>query len=240
MAELAVIGGTGLNTLPGFVAASELKMDTPYGPSSAPPAVGTYQGLPVIFLARHGQGHHLPPHRINYRANIWALREAGVKRVLAVAAVGGIRKDMAPGQLAFPDQLIDYTWGRAHSFSDGESNSVQHVEFGKPYDEDFRRQCIALSGEAIPDGVYGVTQGPRLETEAEIRRMQRDGVDVVGMTGMPEAALAREAGLAYVCAAVVVNWAAGLGEGGIHDQIEQSVAEGMSRVGRLLDALAGG
>ena len=235
---LAVIGGTGLNDLPGFELDQEKTVETPYGSPSSALAVGRFQGMPIVFLPRHGQGHHIPPHLINYRANIHALKELGVERILAVAAVGGIREDMSPGRLAFPDQIIDYTWGREHTFSDGQHADLQHIEFGQPYDESFRQQCISLLPTAIKEGVYAATQGPRLETEAEIRRLKNDGADMVGMTGMPEAALAREAGLAYVSASVIVNWAAGLGEGGIHDQIEQSVAEGMAQVGQLLAALA--
>ncbi len=239
--EFAVIGGTGLNQLAEFELLEERRIETPYGAPSAALKIGRFNGRGLVFLARHGDGHHIPPHAINYRANIHALREAGVRQVLAVAAVGGIRRDMRPGVIAFPDQLIDYTWGRAHSFHDGSGSGVEHIEFGQPYSEMLRHECIRVAAqaglEAVEEGVYGATQGPRLETEAEIRRMQRDGVDLVGMTGMPETALAREAGLEYACCAVVVNWAAGLADGGIHDQIEESLAEGMGRVHRLLQAL---
>lgn len=240
----AVIGGTGLNTLDAFELLAEQAIDTPYGTPSANLQIGRFDSQPLIFLPRHGAGHGIPPHRINYRANIWALKKAGVRQVLAVAAVGGIREDMAPGRIAFPDQVIDYTWGREHSFHDGQAGTtgkVEHIEFGKPYSETLRAHCIEVARqaglEAIEDGVYAATQGPRLESEAEIRRLQRDGADMVGMTGMPETSLAREAGLEYACCAVMVNWAAGLGEGGIHEQIEQSVREGMGRVGRLLSGL---
>ncbi len=239
--RLAVIGGTGLNVLPEFELQETRLVDTPYGKPSAALQIGTFNGHTISFLARHGEGHHIPPHLINYRANIWALRKAGIQQVLSVAAVGGIRNDMQPGLIAFPYQILDYTYGREHTYSDGQAGQVDHIEFGQPYTESFRQQCIRISAqeglEAIQDGVYAATQGPRLETEAEIRRLQKDGADMVGMTGMPEAALAREAGLEYVCCAVMVNWAAGLGEGGIHDQIETSVAEGMQRVAKLLRAL---
>ncbi len=242
-ASLAIIGGTGLNTLAGYQCLEASAVETPYGAPSAALQFGRFNDMPLVFLPRHGDGHRLPPHLINYRANIWALRECGVKQVIAVAAVGGIRQDMQPGKIAFPHQILDYTWGREHTFSDANHTHVEHIEFGQPYDERLRRQCLQLADDkqldAIHDGVYAVTQGPRLETEAEIRRLKQDGADMVGMTGMPEAALAREAGLAYVCCAVMVNWAAGLAEGGIHDQIEQSVHEGMGRVQQLLSALSG-
>lgn len=239
--SLAVIGGTGLNKLGGFDLLREVDMQTPYGEPSASLHVGRYNGKELVFLARHGDGHHIPPHVINYRANIWALQEFGIKQVLAVAAVGGIRQDMQPGRIAFPDQLIDYTWGRAHTFHDGGDSGLKHIEFGNPYNEALRAMCLEAARnadlEAVENGIYAATQGPRLETEAEIRRLQRDGADMVGMTGMPEASLAREAALEYACCAVVVNWAAGLADGGIHDQIEQSMEEGMQRVQKLLDGL---
>lgn len=240
-ASIAVIGGTGLSELPDLNILKSEDVDTPYGKPSACLRFGELYDKTLVFLPRHGDDHHIAPHRVNYRANIWALREAGVKDILAVAAVGAIRSDMHPGRIAFPDQILDYTWGREHTFSDGDSAHVQHIEFGQPYDEALRQRCIELAGaaqlDAVNEGVYAATQGPRLETEAEIRRLQRDGADMVGMTGMPEAALARELGLAYVCCAVMVNWAAGLADGGIHDQIDASVAEGMQRVAKLLQFL---
>lgn len=238
-ASIAIIGGTGLNQLPDLQIVGERKVHTPYGEPSASIVFGRLSGQQVAFLARHGEGHKVPPHRINYRANIWALRETGVQQVIAIAAVGGIHARLAPGEVAIPDQIIDYTWGRAHTYSDGGSEGVQHAEFGRPYSEPLRQRLITAARPGklavLEEGVYGCTQGPRLETEAEIRKMQRDGCDMIGMTGMPEAALARELGLDYASVAVSVNWCAGLGgTGGIHDQIEQSIKTGMRKVQELL------
>ena len=215
--ELAVIGGTGLYRLAALQDPEALEGDTPYGRPSGPVRVGRLAGKRVAFLARHGEGHSLPPHRVNYRANLWRLKELGATRVLAVNTVGGITERFGPKVLALPDQLIDYTWGRTSSFWDGEGGEVLHVDFGDPYTPALRREVLAAaaaSGTPLVDGgCYGATQGPRLETKAEIARMRRDGCDLVGMTGMPEAGLARELGLDYACLAIVANWAAGCGDG---------------------------
>jgi len=237
---VAVIGGTGMNQWPGLEVADSVFVDTPYGAPSAPLLLGKVHGTSALFLARHGQGHKLPPHRINYRANLWALKQAGVQSVVAIAAVGGIAHWFAPGTVAIADDLIDYTWGREHTYSDGMPGApFDHVEMTEPYSARVRRELIEASRasgvEATEHGVMGVTQGPRLETPAEIRRMQSDGCDMVGMTGMPEAALARELGLDYACLAVSVNWGAGLGNGGgIHDEIAASLEQGMTRVRAIL------
>lgn len=211
--DLAVIGGTGLYRLASLEGAEAVTGDTPYGAPSGPIRVGRIAGKRVAFLARHGEGHSLPPHRVNYRANLWTLKDLGARRVLAINTVGGITERFGPRVLALPDQLIDYTWGRTSSFWDGEGGEVLHVDFGDPYTPSLRREVLeaaAKSGTALVDGgCYGATQGPRLETKAEIARMRRDGCDLVGMTGMPEAGLARELGLDYACLAVVANWAAG-------------------------------
>jgi 5'-methylthioinosine phosphorylase len=213
--DLAVIGGTGLYKLASLEGAEAVTGDTPYGAPSGPIRVGRIAGKRVAFLARHGEGHSLPPHRVNYRANLWKLKELVASRVLAINTVGGITERFGPRVLALPDQLIDYTWGRVSSFWDGEGGEVLHVDFGDPYTPSLRRAVLAAavkSGTALVDGgCYGATQGPRLETKAEIARMRRDGCDLVGMTGMPEAGLARELGLDYACLAVVANWAAGCG-----------------------------
>lgn len=236
--SVAVIGGTGLDRLPGFTVERRERVETPFGMPAGELLHGWLDGVAVCFLPRHGEAHHLPPHRINYRANLWALHDAGVSSVIAVAAVGGIRRDLEPGCLAVADDIIDYTWGRAHTFSDGEGAPVHHVEFSPPYAEPVRQALLASAGEAgvqLSDGaVYGATQGPRLETAAEIARLARDGCDVVGMTGMPEAGLARELGLDYACLAVVVNWAAGVSDEAIHGQIEASLHEGMAAVRAIL------
>ncbi|HHH36064.1 MAG TPA: S-methyl-5'-thioinosine phosphorylase [Gammaproteobacteria bacterium] len=246
MPELGIIGGTGLAGLEGLEITGEEHVQTPFGEPSCPLVHGVLQGRRVVFLARHGRPHVIPPHRINYRANIWALREAGVQRLVAVAAVGGITPEAGPARLVIPDQIVDYTWGRAHTFFEDGLEEVTHVDFTWPYDRALRQQLIDAAGEAGLDvtrhGTYGATQGPRLESAAEIDRMARDGCTIVGMTGMPEAALARELGLAYACCAVVANWAAGRGAGEEiieMAEIERTLARGMKDVRRLLAALAG-
>jgi 5'-methylthioinosine phosphorylase len=210
--------------------------------------VGTLAGRRVAFLARHGEGHALPPHRVNYRANLRALKDAGVDRVLAINAVGGIHAAMGAGHLCVPHDLVDYTWGRAHTYSDGEPGSeLQHVDFSEPFDRGMRAQlvgCLRRLGYAHSDfGVYAATQGPRLETPAEIRKYERDGCDLVGMTAMPEAALARELGLRYAMLCLVVNPAAGKVDGEITmEEINRVLADGMDRVRATIAAFlaAGG
>ena len=213
--ELAVIGGTGVYALGALGDVESHQPVTPYGAPSGPVRVGTYAGKRVAFLARHGEGHSLPPHRINYRANLAALKALGATRVLALNTVGGITGRFGPRVLACPDQLVDYTWGRISTLCEEPGSDVLHVDFGDPYTPALRRQVIAAAGQAgvalVDGGCYGATQGPRLETRAEIARMHRDGCDLVGMTGMPEAGLARELGLDYACLAIVANWAAGAG-----------------------------
>lgn len=241
MTELAIIGGTGLTALTGLEITRREMVYTPYGEPSGPLTHGRFAGHDVVFLARHGYAHTIPPHRVNYRANIWALHRIGVRRVLAIAAVGGIRADMVPGTLAFPDQLIDYTYGRAHTFFEQDLEQVTHVDFTQPYDAALRAQLIKAAATArlqcVIQGTYAASQGPRLETAAEIMRLERDGCDVVGMTGMPEAALAREMRLAYACCAVIANWAAGKGKQDIHAEIERYLKQGMEQVRALLEAL---
>ncbi len=213
---LAIIGGTGLYQLTDFESVESVDLDTPYGSTSAPIRIGRLAGQIVAFLARHGERHQYAPHRVNYRANLWALREIGARRVLAVNAVGGIAENCPPRALVVPDQLIDYTWGRASSFADEEAGEVRHIDLSEPYDRELRRallEAAAGTGIALVDGgTYAVTQGPRLETRAEVARLQRDGATLVGMTSMPEAALARELELSYACLAMVANWAAGCGD----------------------------
>ena len=240
MSRIAVIGGTGMNQWPGLEIVSRLESATPYGAPSAPLLRGRVHGVDAVFLARHGEGHRIPPHAINYRANLWALREAGVQQVVAVAAVGAIAGWFAPGTLAVPTDLIDYTGSREHSYSDGTpGSSLQHIEFNEPYTSSVRRALLDAAREARvvarDGGVMGVTQGPRLESPAEIRRLRQDGCDMVGMTGMPEAALAIELGLAYACLAVSVNWGAGIGSGDIHGEIHRSIESGMAGVRAILE-----
>jgi len=216
MKQLAIIGGTGVDQLDGLEITERHTVPTPYGEPSRPIEEGLLGGSRIFFLQRHGSPESIPPHRINYRANLWALRSLAVDEIVAVNAVGGITPGMGPGRLVIPDQIIDYTWGREHTVDEGGSGQLQHIDFTEPYDRDLRMALIAAAGRCrIPhddSGVHGVTQGPRLESAAEIVRMARDGCDVVGMTGMPEASLARELGLAYACVCMVVNPAAGLGD----------------------------
>lgn len=239
MADLAIIGGTGLTRLQSLEITRKEVRHTPFGEPSAPFTYGRLEGKEVIFLPRHGPGHTIPPHRINYRANIWALHNIGVTHVIGMAAVGGIRADMGPARVAIPDQVIDYTWGRGHTFFEQDLTEVTHIDFSEPYCEELRQTLIAAGIEAgvnpVGNGTYGATQGPRLETIQEIVRMERDGCDLVGMTGMPEAALAREMGLCYACCAVVANWAAGKQEGPITmDEIAANLDEGMESARKLL------
>ena len=210
---LAIIGGTGLTQLPTLEVTRREIVRTPYGDPSGPLTFGTIRGQPVAFLARHGYGHTIPPHKVNYRANIWAIAQQKVSYVVSVASVGGIRADLAPGTLAIPDQILDYTYGREFTYFTGGDRSVVHVDFTQPYSEPLRERLLRAAQEAgepiVDGGTYATTQGPRLESAAEINRLERDGADMVGMTGMPEAGLARELGLSYAAVAFIVNYAAG-------------------------------
>ena len=237
--SVAIIGGTGLTSLDTLNITHRETQSTPYGDPSSLMIRGELGGRTVVFLARHGQHHTIPPHRINYRANLWALHRIGVRQVIAVAAVGGIRDDMAPGALAFPDQIVDYTWGRHCTFFEDNLSHVTHIDFTEPYCPELRARLIeaarALGFDARESCTYAAAQGPRLETAAEIRRMERDGCDIVGMTGMPEAALARELGLRYATCAVVANRAAGKAPGEITmAEIERNLVGGMERIKSLL------
>jgi 5'-methylthioinosine phosphorylase len=239
MPELAIIGGTGLTSLKDLDIVRRETLHTPFGELSGALTYGVLGGTEVVFLARHGDAHTIAPHRVNYRANLWALKEAGVRRIISVCAVGGISKDMPPRALAIPEQIIDYTWSREHTFFDTALSHVTHIDFTRPYCEDLRLALIAAAARAgieiLPRGTYGATQGPRLETAAEITRMERDGCDMVGMTGMPEAALARELDLCYAHCAVSANWAAGRGEGIIEmHEIEANLEHSMQEVRTLL------
>jgi 5'-methylthioadenosine phosphorylase/5'-methylthioinosine phosphorylase len=215
---------------------------TPYGAPSGPITRGRLGDAEFLFLPRHGCDHSIPPHTINYRANVWALKDCGADRVVALAACGGIGPAFGPLVLAIPDQLIDYTYGRAQSFHDGSGRDFQHIDFTRPYCEELRQalvQAVSLAGlGAVGGGTYGITQGPRLETAAEIKRMQRDGCDLVGMSGMPEAALAKEIGLCYACFAFVVNWAAGKAAGDIQmEEIQANIDMCASKIVSVLKAL---
>jgi len=241
---LAIIGGTGLTRLSTLAVAHREVVRTPYGEPSAALVFGQLAGRDAVFLARHGHGHTIPPHRVNYRANLWALKQRGASAVIAVASVGAI-SGCAPGDLVVPHQLIDYTAGRAHTFFDGADQKVVHVDFTQPYASSLRGRVVAAAaagGLAIVDGgVYGAVSGPRLETAAEIDRMEKDGATLVGMTGMPEAALARELELPYAVVCVVVNHAAGRGDSALQismENIAKVLATAMDRVHALLSRLA--
>lgn len=239
---LAIIGGTGLNQLENLKITHRQVMRTPFGEPSGPMTFGTIKQHEVMFIARHGYGHTIPPHMVNYRANLWALRDQGAQRVISITSVGGIRDHLKPGTILVPDQIIDYTHGREFTFFDGKDRPVTHIDFTRPYSEALRQQVLVAAKrakvECLDGGIHAVTQGPRLETAAEIDRIERDGADMVGMTGMPEAALARELGLAYATIAVVVNHAAGRGESreGIPlETIGTVVSEAMERVKDILE-----
>jgi 5'-methylthioinosine phosphorylase len=243
----AIIGGSGLAKLTALEAPRRQVMRTPYGEPSGALTFGRLAGVDVVFLARHGYGHRLAPHEINYRANIWALKDLQVDGVISVATVGGIRADLGPGVLVLPHQIIDYTHSRKSTYFEGSENPVIHVDFTIPYTAALRAGLLAAAarcGEPLIDGgVYACTQGPRLETAAEIERIARDGGHMVGMTGMPEAVLAREAGLAYATLGVVVNHAAGFGtskEAILLDELDRVMSVAVTRAVRILMAFVGG
>lgn len=242
--RIGVIGGTALEGLQGLSNIRTRSVTTPYGEPSSVLTYGEVNDAEVVFLNRHGAGHDIPPHLVNYRANIWALKEAGVSRIVALASVGGITEKMSPGALVIPDQLIDYTYGRRQTFFEEDFRVDRHVDFTRPYGESTRQWLIAAAESTkeavIGGGTYGCTQGPRLETAAEIRRMANDGCDIVGMTGMPEAGLARELGIDYACFAMVVNWAAGVTEETITiEDIRRVIAESNEGLLRILSTACG-
>jgi len=245
--DLAIIGGSGfyhLNTANSaeYNAQNEyLDLSTPFAKEPIRLNKETLNTTSVYFIPRHGVDHNLPPHKINYRANLWALKEAGVRKIIAVNAVGGISPQMSPGSLVIPDQLIDYTWGRDHSFFDGLNSLHDHIDFTHPYDAQLRELLLneakILNLSVFSKACFACTQGPRLETAAEIQKLKGDGCDIVGMTGMPEAALARELGIAYACITLVVNPAAGLSEEKITiEKIKKVLDEGLQDVRYLLGA----
>lgn len=243
---LGIIGGSGLTQLANLDVSHREVVRTVWGEPSAPLSFGQIGRQQVVFLARHGHGHSIPPHMVNYRANIDAMKRAGVTWIVSVASVGGIRADMAPGALLVPDQIIDYTWGREATFQTVDSSQVVHIDFTEPYDAGVRAALLEAArtrGEAVIDGgVYATTQGPRLETAAEVNRLARDGADIVGMTGMPEASLAREAGLPYGALCVVANWAAGRADSAREisfEHIEATLHTAMVRVRHLIEHLCG-
>ena len=243
MKSLAIIGGTGVDQLQGLQMAGTHEVQTPYGEPSQNIQEGLLDGVRLLFLHRHGGVRAIPPHQVNYRANLWALRSLGATDVVAINAVGGISADMRPGRLVIPDQIIDYTWGREHTVDTGEGGELMHIDFTEPYDQALRSGMLAAAREANiaheAAAVHGVTQGPRLESAAEVQRMARDGCDVVGMTGMPEASLAMEMGLAYACVCMVVNAAAGLDDKPLTlDMMRATLQRETAVVTKLLTGLA--
>lgn len=238
---IAIIGGSGFRQLADFSQQQLHSLTTDYGEPSAPIMQGAFAGQPVFFLARHGEHHSIQPHNVNYRANISALAALGVTRIVALAAVGGIDLQCAPGQLIIPDQIIDYTHGREATFFD-QPGEVKHAEFTEPYTDEMRKLALTVAEQkgidVIDHGVYAAVQGPRFETAAEIRRYQQDGATLVGMTAMPEAVLARELGLGYMTLALSVNYAAGVQEGVIsHDDIHQAYQTAGDKLYALLPDL---
>jgi 5'-methylthioinosine phosphorylase len=242
MTNVAIIGGTGLTSLEQLEITKREVVHTPYGEPSGPLTHGKLLGKNVVFLPRHGSGHTIPPHKINYCANIWALKSVGVERIVAIAAVGAIHEALVPTSLAIPDQIVDYTWSRKNTYFEEGLEEVVHIDFTYPYDEKLRQLLIQSCHDAGVEfsdfGTYAAAQGPRLETAAEINRYERDGCTMVGMTGMPEAALARELELAYATCAVSVNWAAGRGEGEITmDEIRKCLGKGTDNVRAMFEKL---
>ncbi len=241
---LGVIGGSGAGRIAPLVNVRKQVVRTPYGSPSDPVIYGELSGRAVVFLPRHGFTHTIPPHEINYRANLWAMRECGVTEIVALNAVGAINAQLAAPDLALPDQLLDYTWGRSHTFFDGRTGEVRHVDFTIPYDADIRerlsRAATGLGLRCYTPCVYAATQGPRLESTAEIDRLERDGADLVGMTGMPEAALARELEIPYASLCVVANMAAGRGEGEITmEEIDANLVTGVENAVRVIEGFTG-
>lgn len=239
MSKIAIIGGSGLTELPGLEIVDKIEVATPWGKPSAAMTVGKINQVDILFLPRHGNPHTIPPHKVNYRANLWALHQAEVNEIIAVNAVGGITQAMAPCRIVIPDQLVDYTHGRPDSFHEENLSEVKHIDFSAPYSELLRQQLIKAATknklDIIITGTYAVTQGPRLETAAEVRRLEKDGNDIVGMTSMPEASLARELEIEYACCALVVNWAAGKSDDIITMEIiENNLREGLGKIQSLI------
>ena len=239
---LAIIGGSGLTKLANLEVTQRKVARTPYGEPSGPLTFGRILACDVIFLARHGYGHTIAPHEVNYRANLWALRDAGADRIVSVASVGSIRKEHKPGSLVIPDQVIDYTWGRRSTFFEGAGSPVNHIDFTEPFSASLRKAVLKAAADCrekvFDGGVYAATQGPRLETAAEINRLERDGADLVSMTNMPETALAREISLEYATIAVMANYAAEHGNNAHAiplDKISAILNETMGRVRRIIE-----
>jgi 5'-methylthioinosine phosphorylase len=250
---LGVIGGSGVYALEALEDPTRESVSSRYGDPSSPLTTGSLAGSRVAFIARHGEDHGVAPHLVNYRANVDALRQAGVTRVLAVCTVGSLDPDLGPGMFAVPDQIIDYTWGRAQTFHEP-GDPVPHVDFTWPYSPEWRSVVVEAVAEVLGDATsssasstgfadratYAAVQGPRFESAAEIRRFQNDGCTIIGMTGMPEAALAREAGLEYAAICPVANLAAGLSPDELTaDEVFAAVSPMLGSIQAVIAGLAG-
>jgi len=240
--KLGIVGGTGLTRLKGLEIVRREVVHTPYGEPSGAFTTGKLFGREIVFLARHGYSHQIPPHQVNYRANIWAFKHLGIEQLIAFAAVGGITEEMQAERIVVPNQIIDYTYSRPHTFFEHDLSSVTHIDFSEPYCPELRetiiKAVVKAQVDAVTMGVYGATQGPRLETAAEINRLERDGCDIVGMTGMPEAVLAKELELCYAAIAIVANRAAGRSPGEITmKDIQETLDKGIHQGAKILDSL---
>lgn len=243
MRKVAVIGGSRLANLNNLSVTHSTTVKTPYGEPSAPLSYGMLGDQEVVYMPRRGsETEGQPPHKINYRANIWALRDAGVQLVIATNSVAAINTDREIGDIVLPDQLIDYTYGRENTFF-GDESSVSLIKFADPYDERLRGEAISvahrLNTDVVADGTFGITQGPRFETKAEIARLERDRCDIVGMTGMPEASLARELDLNYMAITLVVRRAAGKEDGyNMKDpKLQSRLKEQERNIEKLIEAM---
>lgn len=241
--KLAIIGGSLLKELGALSTIAEERINTPFGTPSAHFVTGMIDGVEVIYTNRHGTAHQIAPHQINYKANIFVLKTLEVTDIIAVTAVGGISQAMSPMQWVVPDQIIDYTHGRLQTYNDVNDSQVNHIDFTYPFDEDLRVRLLSALDNQVSEyqmkATYGVTQGPRLETIAEIRRMQQDGCDIVGMTVMPEAGLARELEMNYATLSLVVNWAAGKGDGSLisMDEIREHIKDGNKIAEKIINGV---
>ena len=243
--KLAIIGGSLLKEISNLSNVTEERIKTPFGLPSDNFISGEINDFEVVYFNRHGVSHHIAPHQINYKANMFVLKILDVTHIVSITAVGGITEKMSPMKWVVPDQIIDYTHGRMHTYNDGNDKEVQHIDFSYPFDETLSKNIArAIEMESCDyesQATYGVTQGPRLETVAEIRRMQRDGCDIVGMTAMPEAAFARELDMKYATLSLVVNWAAGKSDGAdatpelvSMDEIKQRISEGNETTEKII------
>ncbi len=247
--SIAIIGGSGLDQLQEEAGLEPIYQQTPFGEHSQGVCKLNIGNTPVVFLPRHGKDHHLPPHKVNYRANMWLLKSLGITKIVAMNVVGGITDEMSPRTLLVPHQVIDYTWGREHTYFDGLHHDtpfidkyVDHIDFTQPYSEALRQRIIGFLDQSkinhVNYGVYGCTQGPRLESAAEVQRLQNDGCHIVGMTAMPETALAKELEMDYASLGLVVNWAPGIAAEELSfGEIMQLVSEEMAHVQTFLPDL---